>query len=184
MGADSRRPALLDLLEGYAPTAPDAIRHRSATLEHVRATARPFDRDDTDPGHVTASGFVLHPGGGSVLLVLHRTVGRWIQPGGHVDPADPSPGEAAAREIVEETGVTGLRPIGLGLLDVDVHRYPAREGGDPAHLHFDLRFGFRAESDGLEPADEVVTARWVPVGDLEVLERSVRRPATALLRLS
>lgn len=50
----------------------------------------------------TASGLVVDDR--RVLLVRHRKLGRWLQPGGHVEPRE-TPDEAAVREVAEETGV-------------------------------------------------------------------------------
>ena len=106
----------------------------------------------------------------------------WIQPGGHIDPGDPDPVAAARREIAEETGLGELDRIGSDLLDVDVHGYPARPGGDPAHEHFDLRFGFVARSPRLDRNQEVRDARWVAPAQLAGLgvDESVLRPAGKL----
>lgn len=40
---------------------------------------------------------------GRLLLVRHRDIGRWVAPGGMVEP-DESPADAALREMREETG--------------------------------------------------------------------------------
>src|SRR3989304_10288635 len=41
---------------------------------------------------------------GRVLLVRHAETGRWVIPGGTVEPLE-SPADAAVREIWEETGI-------------------------------------------------------------------------------
>src|SRR5206468_6177376 len=51
---------------------------------------------------LTVAVFVVHEGAG--LLHWHRKLGRWLPPGGHVEP-DELPDEAAVRETLEETGV-------------------------------------------------------------------------------
>jgi len=39
-----------------------------------------------------------------ILLLLHRKLGVWLGPGGHVEPGE-GPDEAALREVMEETGL-------------------------------------------------------------------------------
>ena len=144
-------------------------------LELLESADSPFDRDLFSPGHFTASGFVVSPDRGAVLLVHHRRLERWLQPGGHVDPGDASAEDAARREIEEETGIRNLVGLG-GLIDIDVHAIPSRHD-EPAHRHFDLRFGYRAAREVPTPADEVRDARWVPFDRLAAydVDESVRR---------
>jgi 8-oxo-dGTP pyrophosphatase MutT (NUDIX family) len=125
-----------------------------------------WPRSEFDPGHFTASGFVLSPDSGSVLLILHGKLGRWLQPGGHIEKGDPSVEAAARREIAEETGLTAITRAGTGLARIDAHQIPTR-GIEPEHLHIDLALGFTAETDALGPLDEVLDARWVRIDDLD-----------------
>jgi 8-oxo-dGTP pyrophosphatase MutT (NUDIX family) len=96
--------------------------------EALASLAAPFDRE-ADPVHVTGSALVTGPRG--VVLLKHRKLGIWVQPGGHLDPGE-TPWEAARRETEEETGLS-VRLVDRSLLHVDVH--PA--GG---HTHLDLRY--------------------------------------------
>ena len=50
-------------------------------------SSAPFHRRQFEPGHFTASAFVLHPSNDSILLIFHEKLRLWLQPGGHVDPA-------------------------------------------------------------------------------------------------
>jgi 8-oxo-dGTP pyrophosphatase MutT (NUDIX family) len=171
---DARSEGLISLLRSYVPAA-DEIGAHEAMLELLAAVDSPFDREVFSPGHFTASGFVVSPPLDAVLLVHHRRLERWLQPGGHVDPGDVSAEDAARREIEEETGIGGLERIGR-LIDIDVHAIPARHD-EPAHRHFDLRFGYRAAQEVPTPADEVRDARWVPFDRVATydVDESVRR---------
>ncbi len=90
--------------------------------------------------HFTVAVFVVW--GGKVLLHRHRKLGMWLPPGGHIE-RDELPDEAAAREVLEETGLrVGL--VGERREDVEdpvqLHR-PAGvqlENIGPNHQHIDL----------------------------------------------
>lgn len=113
------------------------------------------------PAHVTASGLVLDAAGSAVLLVLHRKVGLWLQPGGHVDDDDASLAAAALREATEETGVADLDVDPLPIL---LDRHPAPCG---VRDHLDVQFLLRAPT-GAQPvvSAESLDVRWWPVDAL------------------
>jgi 8-oxo-dGTP pyrophosphatase MutT (NUDIX family) len=86
--------------------------------------------------HVTGSAIVV--GDRGVVLLKHKRLGLWLQPGGHIDPGE-TPWEAALREAVEETGLdVGFADVGDDgrpqLVHVDVH------DGGRGHTHLDLRY--------------------------------------------
>ena len=55
--------------------------------------------------HFCVSVYVYDEKEQKVLLVKHKKMGLWVQPGGHVEPNE-SMEEAAIREVYEETGLT------------------------------------------------------------------------------
>ena len=179
----SRREGLRRLLVEYHPEDAAELGYRGRMLDLAKAAADPFARDAFGPGHFTASAFVLHPERLALLLVHHRKLGRWLQPGGHIDPGDPGALAAARREAEEETGLVGLEPRGTGLFDLDVHRFPARPWGDPAHEHFDLRFLFRAAHGSAAAGPEVGEVRWMTRDEIREHDtgRSLLRPAAKAL---
>jgi 8-oxo-dGTP pyrophosphatase MutT (NUDIX family) len=90
--------------------------------------------------HFTVAVFVVwHE---KVLLHLHRKLGMWLPPGGHIEENE-LPDDAAVREVYEETGIE-VRLVGERREDVEdpvqLHR-PAGvqlENISPGHQHIDL----------------------------------------------
>jgi 8-oxo-dGTP pyrophosphatase MutT (NUDIX family) len=159
------------ILERHAPADAKEAADLRLILDFLDRHPRPFDRGIAE-GHLTGAAFVVSADGRHVLLLLHRRLRRWLQPGGHGEPGE-SEGEAVAlREAREETGIEGLalHPAAPRPLDVDVHAIPAR-GDEPAHLHLDLRYLVIAPAAATPRGEEAEStgARWftwdaVPAG--------------------
>jgi 8-oxo-dGTP pyrophosphatase MutT (NUDIX family) len=135
------------------------------TFLHTRANA--FERSNAT-GHFTGSAWLVSADGARVLLMHHRKLDRWLQPGGHAD-GDTDLARVALREAQEETGVIDLRVEG-GIFDIDRHRIkghvpvacpdgpappfafapgernPTR-GDEAEHWHYDVRYVVRAGED-------------------------------------
>jgi len=113
---------------------------------------RPFD-EHAGAVHVTGSAIVV--GSRGVVLHLHKRLGLWLQPGGHIDRGE-TPWEASWREASEETGLVVRHPdAGATLVHVDVHI------GAHGHTHLDLRYLLAAGDDDPEPGpDESQDVAW------------------------
>lgn len=142
-----------------------------------------LDQRSTFPGHVTTSAFVLSRDLRLALLIDHVTIGRWLQPGGHYEPAE-SFSASAAREAMEETGVATLKlhPWHEGgdlPFMIDSHEVPGKPSrSEPPHVHHDLQYLFIADPAApLTPQlDEVHAARWQPTDALAPFApRALRR---------
>jgi 8-oxo-dGTP pyrophosphatase MutT (NUDIX family) len=154
-GSAATRQEILDFLDAH----PDALL-RSCVL-----------------GHLTGSAAVVDPQRQRALLVLHRKLGRWLQPGGHAD-GDGDLAGVARREASEETGIIGLT-VEQPALDVDVHEIPPT-GNEPSHLHLDVRFLVVAPEAAVAVAnDESLALRWVTAGEVDdpalALDESTKR---------
>jgi 8-oxo-dGTP pyrophosphatase MutT (NUDIX family) len=127
----------------------------------LESSPEPFSRHQFTPGHITCSGLVL--AGDRFLIVHHRRLNRWLLPGGHVEAIDSSIEAAAAREVLEETGVE----VSGGLIaGADVHGIPSN-GREPYHLHHDLLFAFRTGETSVRVSDESHAVVWCGPDDWE-----------------
>jgi 8-oxo-dGTP pyrophosphatase MutT (NUDIX family) len=171
------RRALLDLLARHQERFPQDRARAETIRRFVEAHADCFERSCRE-GHVTGSAWIASADGDRALLVLHRKLGAWLQPGGHAD-GDPDPAAVACREAAEESGLTSLRLIDWWRdgspspqpFDVDVHRIPARPG-EPEHVHLDIRFLLVADpAERPRSSPESNEARWVPLAQIPVLSR-------------
>ncbi len=159
------RQPLLRLLEDYAQRHPEEAAMVARIRQLVDSHADCFDRTCL-PGHITGSAWVVSSDGNRHLLLHHRKLDRWLQPGGHAD-GDANVARVALREAVEESGIPSLRLAQETLLDVDVHLIPARYSGDgtlleAAHEHHDLRFLVQAEGDDpIIVSDESHDVQWL-----------------------
>jgi 8-oxo-dGTP pyrophosphatase MutT (NUDIX family) len=89
------------------------------------------------PEHLTASALVVDGAGERVLLTLHRTIGLWLQLGGHCEPGDQTLAGAALREATEESGLTGLT---IDPMPVRLSRHQILAGGCAGTYHLDVQF--------------------------------------------
>jgi 8-oxo-dGTP pyrophosphatase MutT (NUDIX family) len=140
----------LDLAEPQEATRAAMV---AFAAEHADALFR-----SSGTGHFTGSALVVDADARRTLVLFHRKVQRWLQPGGHAD-GDANLAAVALKEATEETGIAGLqvdpRPI-----DLDIHRFESAH--ETSHLHFDVRFLVVAPRNAVEQGNhESEALRWV-----------------------
>jgi len=177
-GDGDRHVAMLALVRSavgdFDAITPREKASRDRFLLELDRLADPFNRD-SGPVHVTGSAIVV--GSRGTVLHLHKRLGVWMQPGGHLEPGE-APWEAALRETQEETGL----PVhharsGERLIHLDAH--PASSD----HFHLDLRY--LLWSDDVEPSPppgESQEVRWFTLA--EALERADAGLVDGLRRLT
>lgn len=160
------RARLLALLRAHTPWDAREAAMLARIIAFVEAHEDCFERSLLI-GHVTGSAWVVNPERTHALLVHHRRLDRWLQPGGHCD-GSPDVLATALREVLEETGIEA-RPVAPAVFDVDAHDIPAR-GAEPAHVHYDIRFLAEAPlSQQPVVSPESRDVRWVALGDIPSL---------------
>ncbi len=154
--------AAMGQLHAAALVDEEAVQDRDRVLAFCAKHADALHRS-CPQGHLTGSGLVIDPARRQTLLIHHRKLDLWLQPGGHAD-GDGNLAGVAMKEVREETGLTGLRVISPAI-DVDIHVIPERPN-EPEHLHLDLRFVLLCAPHAIEaPNAETKGARWFDEGD-------------------
>jgi 8-oxo-dGTP pyrophosphatase MutT (NUDIX family) len=160
-GAHAR--ALADLRAWTPPTA-DQDRLRDRYVAHLSGRLDALSRS-CRPDHLTASTMVVSADGERVLLTLHAKARRWFQFGGHVEPGDASLADAAFREAVEESGLSGLV---LDPVPVQLSEHPVPFCGPDGDVHhLDVRFvATAAAPDEPKVSEESLDVAWWPADAL------------------
>ncbi|HEY7509701.1 MAG TPA: NUDIX hydrolase, partial [Vicinamibacteria bacterium] len=74
-------------LRRHAPADERESADLARIVRFVGEAPDPFDRANPR-AHLTGSAFVIAADGSRVLLLHHRKLRRWLQPGGHADPGE------------------------------------------------------------------------------------------------
>ena len=150
-------------LEGWA--APDAEQEklREHYLRHLAQHADGMWRSSR-PEHITASALLVDATGTRALLTLHKTVGSWLQLGGHCEPGDTTLAGAALRESTEESGLDHLTIDPTPLL---LSRHQILSGGCAGAFHLDVQFLVTANAGtDYNVSEESHDLAWYPIDAL------------------
>lgn len=162
------------LIEKYLREFPAEKERLGGLLEFIDKSDNPseYTSKDSVKGHITASGFVVSADRRRVLRLHHRKLDFELQPGGHIEPVDESPLQAAIREVNEETSLRSIDHIAYHAdvnvpIDIDTHTIPKYEA-TAEHTHFDFRYLFicKNEDEFVLNKEEFSESRWHNTGEL------------------
>ncbi|MDR0604757.1 MAG: NUDIX domain-containing protein [Bacteroidales bacterium] len=137
-------------------------------------------------GHITVSAIIIDYDNLKVLLLYHKTLDKWLQPGGHISESDKSILEGTLREVYEETGISEkdlelISPIlskkTLPFIDIDSHYIPQNSlKNEEQHFHHDFRFLFTYKGEKTIGYNEAESKdyKWVDFEELHAEETFCR----------
>lgn len=137
-----------------------------------------YDRKNFD-GHITTSAFIIDIAKREMLLLHHKSLNRWLQPGGHTE-GDVSLLASALREAVEETGIPLIQLVPRFIhhnqdvpFDIDSHYIPANpRKNEEGHYHHDIRYllEYTGNRNNSFNRDEATGMQWVSFNVLKTDE--------------
>lgn len=145
-----------------------------------------FDRDFCHIGHITGSAWIISTNRQKAVLLNHRKLQKWLQPGGHSD-SQPNTLEVALREAQEETGLKSLTPLSENIFDLALFTNKLLSTDRPNHTHYDVRFIFQAnQQETLKNDKDSEDIRWIHLNEIpnynnqEDILRLIRKTKTIL----
>ncbi len=167
------RQALLQLLADYKTPHMEEAAMVNRTRHFIVQHSNCFDRQLAS-GHVTGSAWVINPAYSHVLMLHHRKLGLWLQPGGHAD-GDTDIIRVVLKETAEESGVDiqQIKLLSENIFDVDVHTVHDSEH-DFRHEHFDIRFLLEIDDSLPIPGNnESHEIGWVPLNQVSHFNNAI-----------
>ena len=160
------RQQLLNLLNNYHTRFMDEAGFVSNAIHFIQQHEDIFYRE-LWPMHVTGSAWVVNPSRDHVLLLHHRKLNQWFQPGGHAD-GDADIVRVALKETSEESGIdeSAIKLVNEAIFDVDMHVIQASHEA-PRHKHIDIRFLIEIDDSIPVPGnDESHQVMWVALNQV------------------
>lgn len=133
----------------------------------------------------TVSAFVLHPTEPKILLIMHKKLDKWLQPGGHVE-LNEDPWSALTHELEEEAGLKldecellfqpsqpTLNTHGYTTLPIPFHKMFHDFNPDGSHKHIDDCYLLRSYTADVNPEEgESKLWKWFSKEEIRNLDKN------------
>jgi len=165
----------LTQIAAFTPFNETEAAHQRAMLSFVKRHHN-FYKRTLVPGHVTGSAWIIDPTCNHALMLHHKKLNRWLQPGGHIEE-ELDVLSSALREAQEETGIPDLKALGDAIFDLDIHVIPGNKK-EAEHQHYDIRYLFEAELATIPSvSDESNDVRWFTLDEISKInsDASIQR---------
>lgn len=161
--------SFIEEINKYKPKNSQEIQDKKVILDCIQLFPYNILLRDNEIAHLTSSGFILNKSLSKTLMVHHNIRDTWAWTGGHAD-GESDLFEVAAREAVEETGVS-VTPISISIASVDVLTVSGHLKNNKyvnGHLHLSIAYLFIAnEEDRLVvKPDENSGVEWFPIDSI------------------
>lgn len=158
-------------LTNYLRIFPDEENLLSSLKKQILENQDIFSKKNFE-GHITASGLVISPDK-KVLVVFHKKLQKFLQPGGHIEKDDKSIIFSAMREVKEETNLNNIKLHSWCLnnnspIMIDTHKIPEnKQENENEHYHHDFMFVFiTREEDITLDTNEVSDFCWASIDEV------------------
>lgn len=152
----------------YIPSSSREIIVKKKMLAFLESYDNCFHRE-LEIGHFTASAFLLDSTKQKFLLLHHKKLHIWTQPGGHTD-GNTNLLEVAIRETQEETGIEDITPIFKDIFEIEIYKIPKFQK-EEEHLHFDVKFLLKTTSNNnFSINHESNDINWFDLHDLSTIK--------------
>lgn len=136
-------------IEAFLPYNEQEERDKELLLQYLSSGEDVFIRENRG-AHFSASAWVVNHSHDKVLLAYHNIYDSWAWTGGHAD-GERDLLKVAVREVMEETGITTVKPViedifSLEVLTVDGHE----KKGVYVSSHLHLNVTYLLEGDDRE----------------------------------
>ena len=162
------RQTLIDQLRVFTSFNEQEEKDLALILACLENSENIFTRENT-LAHMTASAWVLNPAHTRVLMAYHNIYRSWSWLGGHAD-GDTDLLRVAMREVTEESGVAGVRPVSALPFSVEsltVDGHVKRGAYVSSHLHLNVTYLLEADDSlqTLVKPDENSAVGWFSPSD-------------------